>query len=141
MVETVSCIAAASDTCARSEVKLQDVTASDVEREQVSLFADMAERAIGKALQEPFGPGPVAERRFDLVGAAESTITDRKADLLASATRANDAGPAPAAPGTESLDQVAERVRTLYLELTEYQVAWKIGHKVQQDTSHILRGQ
>jgi hypothetical protein len=41
----------------------------------------------------------------------------------------------------DPMNKAAERIKSLYMELTEYSVAWKVGHKVQQDISHILRGQ
>ena len=56
--------------------------------------------------------------------------------------------PRPGAqPKTAPADQqdssaaLEARVKELYLGLTNYQVAWKIAQRMQQDTSQLLRGQ
>jgi hypothetical protein len=142
MVETVACVSAVSDACTRTEVKLKDVTAAvDIQHEQRTLFEDMAQRAIAKAIDVPHPAGPVAAQRLDLQGAA-TEIANRKSDLMAPSARVGaTAEPTPTTATDEAFDRVSGRIRTLYLDLTEYHVAWKVGHKVQQDISQILKGQ
>lgn len=40
-----------------------------------------------------------------------------------------------------TIDGLAERIKSLYVEMTVLTVNWKVAQKVQQDTTHILRGQ
>jgi hypothetical protein len=146
MVEAVTCVASAASSCSKSEVMLQDVvTASDFGAIQSDLARDMARRAIARAIEAPVPSGPVAPRHEELTASSGNPVAVLKGQLLSGIVRPGAEPVAPDANGTnvpeDPMAQVAERIKLLYIELTEYQVAWKVGHKVQQDISHILRGQ
>lgn len=63
--------------------------------------------------------GNVGEAKFEIVGGE-----------MARAERSSEAN-------NVSLE---DRVKSLYTELTHYQVAWKIAQNVQRDISQVLRG-
>jgi hypothetical protein len=146
MNDTVSCIASLTGSCTATDLRLQDVQQiAAVEVAQRDLFADMATRAITKAVEEPHKDGVVARGHADLVGSVGGDIATRKTDLLSTVARP---GATPvlrpdAAQGAigDPIIEVSQRIKTLYMELTEFHIAWKVGQKVQQDTAHILRGQ
>jgi hypothetical protein len=125
---------------------LQDVvTASDFGSIQSDLARDMARRAVARAIETPLPSGSVAPRHAELTASSGNPVTVLKDQLLSGIARPGTEQVTPDANGTNVADdpmaQAAERIKLLYVELTEYQIAWKVGHKVQQDISQILRGQ
>lgn len=142
MVEAIGCIGAASSACKGPDVMLQDVVSMpETAQMQQGLFQDIASRAIGRAIAEPAGANAAGMQHQDLTASGGNLVTDRKDAILSSVARTDDKAVPAAEPAVDPMAQTAERIKMLYLDLTEYQVAWKVGHKVQQDISTILRGQ
>lgn len=114
----------------------------DVEAAMQVNFSEMASEAVGVAVARPdVSANDLDAARSDLMGAHTGTVGDEKMQVISSVER-------PGAPartdGSEQADKgeaLEERVRSLYFELTNYQVAWKIAQRMQQDTSQLLRGQ
>jgi len=125
---------------------LQDVASTtDLASIQRELVQDMAQRAIARAIEEPVPAGSVAPRHAELTASSGNPVAEAKSDLMSTIARPGTetgVGPSSAAePAEDPMEKVTERIKGLYVELTEYHVAWKVGHKVQQDISQILRGQ
>jgi len=61
------------------------------------------------------------------VGQAKAEIVGGEAAQIERSTR-------------ESNESLENRIKSLYTELTHYQIAWKIAQNVQRDISQVLRG-
>jgi hypothetical protein len=145
MVEKVGCITSLAASCIKSEVMLQDVAMTPGSGTiQSDLARDMARRAVARAIESPVPTGTVAPRHAELTASAGNPVAELKNDLMSGIVRPGTE-PAAKPDGAEITDdpmtRTAERIKSLYMQLTEYSVAWKLGHKVQQDISQILRGQ
>lgn len=123
-----------------SAAELSRLNQANLEADAVQTnLREMAASAIATAAERPLAPTQSERLRADLVGESGSTVSEMKADLISDTTR----------PGTESAAEgenvsfeaeLEDRVRSLYADLTNYQVAWRIAQKIPQDLTQILRG-
>ena len=101
-------------------------------------FQEVAESAISTAIDRPGGASEVSNHREELLGGLSGEIGEAKSELVSDVARA----------GTEQMFETSEdaeaaledRMMSLYFDLTEYQVAWRIAQKIPQDLSQILKG-
>ncbi len=95
------------------------------------------DRALSKALHLPGAAPEVTAAREEVLNGGKARL--EKAAILTEID--------PSALSTEQaemdkqMDVIVDRVKKLYGELTTWQVAWGISHRVQQDTSQLLKGQ
>jgi hypothetical protein len=146
MVDVVSCVASIGKACSNTDVMLHDVVnVADSGVVQQDLFKDIAQRAISQGIDIPLSGGPVVPRHADLTGGAGNAVATLKSDLVSTSARpGTEPGNSAQSPTTATEDQfsmVSSRIKALYAELTEYQTAWKVTHKVQQDITTLLKGQ
>lgn len=92
--------------------------------------------AIAFAAERPMAPTPTERAKAELVGGSEGVVGELKADMVAAEPKPNAAS--PESEGVQ--DALEDRVRSLYADLTSYQVAWRIAQKIPQDLTQILRG-
>lgn len=112
------------------------------EAAQQSNFADIASRAVGQATTRPAVQNDFMQAERDaLSGPGSGAVGDAKQQVLSDVERPGAAKRDDNVDGADQGEQLEDRVRSLYLELTNYQVAWKIAQRIQQDTSQLLRGQ
>lgn len=101
-------------------------------------FAEVLEATLAQTLSRP-GTG-------DAPGDAASALTESIHGPVGAERSALDAGPGQGEQpsGADGSDMVQEhhedRLRDLYLDLAQYQVAWRIIQKIQQDVSQLMRG-
>lgn len=125
----------------RSVVSLQHVAElNQVEQARAASFSQLAERALATTVQRPNTQSLSENIRQELVDPTKGAVGTEKSEII---TGANLSANATGAPGTDdaSLQQAIEgRVMDLYVDLTNYQIAWKIAQRMQQDISQLLRG-
>lgn len=150
LIEALDCIASAGASCLQTDVTLQNVTSvSQIEMANSDLLQDYMQRAIARAVQEPISESAKPMARDALTANTGNLVAERKTVLLSSVERPGtphaegqdgkaDSSKA-ASPG--DLDALSAKVRSLYMDLTEYSAAWGVGQKTQRDLSHILKGQ
>lgn len=139
MTEPVSGIDAESTD---GGMNLQDMLALNQQQHEEEFkrleFQEVAESAIATAIDRPRGAAEVTHHREELLGGLNGEIGEAKSELVSDVARA----------GTEQLFETSEdaeaaledRMMSLYFDLTEYQVAWRIAQKIPQDLSQILKG-
>lgn len=108
------------------------------EASQRAEFDELAQRAIGVAIDRPGGGGNISEKRTELLGGGAGAVGEAKSELVSDVARAGTEGGIE--DNQEFENTLEERVMTLYSDLTDYQVAWKIAQKIPQDLSQILKG-
>lgn len=99
-------------------------------------FSKMLGDAIETTVQRPNPGGATSSEGVTTTGAA-GDVAEQKDQLLSDVSRPG--APQQAAPSDQVQRQLEDRIMTLYVDLTNYQVAWKIAQRVQQDTTSILR--
>lgn len=111
------------------------------EGKDASMFADMLQGAIERTAlrpstqrSEPTGLDLLTNASTGPVGEARSQLVSEVASADPSAAGAEKNGESALQAATEA------RMRALYLDLTNYQVAWRIAQRMQQDISQLLRG-
>ncbi len=101
-------------------------------------FDNLAQRAISVAIDRPGGAGHVSETRDTFMGGRAGSVGEAKAELVSDVARP---GTEPSVEENKSVEETLEvRMLTLYSDLTDYQVAWRIAQKIPQDLSQILKG-
>ncbi len=103
-------------------------------------FSRIAEKAIGSAVQRPHVEENRDAARRALVDPTKGVVGEARSEVVSTVER-------PGAPKKEVIndsaslqDQQQERIRALYLDLTNYQIAWKIAQRMQQDITQLMRG-
>ena len=115
---------------------------TQVETAMRSNFSRMAEQAIGTAVTRPEVSGSAIDgERARLTGLRETAVGDEKHLVVSDVARPGAQPKTAPADQQDSSAALEARVKELYLGLTNYQVAWKIAQRMQQDTSQLLRGQ
>ena len=108
------------------------------ETERLGEVAATLDAAIGQAISLP---GAAAQPATEL-----GLIRDRlggevgrlREDIVSEAERPGVARDDPV--DTDYASDVTDRFRALYVEMTNWQVAWSIAQRSQQDTNNLLRG-
>lgn len=120
-------------------LSLSDVTDTSVaDANQSAGFAAVLESTLAYTLSRPNGPTGTAEAHSTLTDAINGSVGAERSELSANAV----ADPTQAgADGSDMVQNHQEtRLRDLYLDLAQYQVAWRIVQKIQQDISQLMRG-
>ncbi len=104
---------------------------------QADSFSRLVGDAIEKAVNRP-AYGADAGQGVGQPDPSDEVIRSEKMSMLSDVERP---GAEPKPVETQDVQQQTEdRLRSLYVDLTNYQIAWKIAQRVQQDTSQLLRG-
>lgn len=99
-----------------------------------SAFLNLLDQGLGQLTQRPDLASQSDRMTGDLSGQYSGDVGDAKLDLVGGeAARVDQSSEA----ANLSLE---DRVKSLYSELTHYQIAWKIAQNVQRDISQVLRG-
>jgi hypothetical protein len=93
------------------------------------------QRALTLPLQDPKDSKAVEEFSAKKPGEISASKEEFVSDPQGSDAAASKADP------EARLNESIQRIKTIYMELASWQLAWGIAHKTQQDTNHILRGQ
>ncbi|WP_028957531.1 hypothetical protein [Sulfitobacter sp. 20_GPM-1509m] len=118
------------------------IGSEQIENEMRANFAEIASKAVGVAVQRPdSSPNALENERSSLMGSIDGSVREEKMQILSRVERTGGAPRTDQVDHSDSSEVLEERVRSLYFELTNYQVAWKIAQRMQQDTSQLLRGQ
>ncbi len=101
-------------------------------------FATLMEDAISKAVERPYTEDAIGHEARHLTSQGEGIVATEKVALVSDVERP---GATPKAESSDTVqEQTEERVRELYVDLTNYQVAWKIAQRIQQDITQLMRG-
>lgn len=104
-----------------------------------SRFVEIVQNALETAAARPTFGDSMAASRADLVQGVSGTVGSEKLDLVSGVARPG-AVPRPTPPEAAPMAQLEQRVMDMYADLTNYQIAWKIAQRIQQDTSQLLKG-
>ncbi|MEL6573710.1 MAG: hypothetical protein AAFQ64_18810 [Pseudomonadota bacterium] len=98
------------------------------------VFADLLQGAIERAAIRPTAEGALPSDVELLTEAGIGPVGEAR-------SRVDPEARASEADTKEGLQAESEaRMRSLYLDLTNYQIAWRIAQRMQQDISQLLRG-
>lgn len=109
-----------------------------VSETQASNFAKMVDGGLGAALSNPDSFSPGDTMRATIASPTGGAVGDEKEGMVSGIDR----------PGVENTAETSEQVhdnlidrsRVLYTDLTVYNVAWSVAMRVQKDISQLLRG-
>jgi len=136
-VDGVEGLAPAAGAATRA-YEMAQVAAQDMSGQEN--LARLAESALSRAIARPDTTSPLDNVRSELTESARGQIGDLKGDLLSTVERPGAETPAAETASEDMQAQTEVRVRELYYDLTNYQVAWKIAQRMQQDITQLLRG-
>ncbi|MFQ6550995.1 hypothetical protein AAD018_001450 [Aestuariibius insulae] len=83
-------------------------------------------------------PGTEASNQNLMDELRQGSVGEVKNEMMSDVTRPGTPSK-EATPGEETAE-IEDRFQKLYLELTNFQVAWAIARRTQQDVSQLLRG-
>ncbi len=122
-------------------ISLQDAAEfNQAERAQASSFSQLAERALATAVQRPNTQNIAENNRQELVDPAKGAVGIEKSEIVTGADMSTNPSGEPMADDASLQQAIEGRVMDLYVDLTNYQIAWKIAQRMQQDISQLLRG-
>lgn len=139
MTELVGSVDAMKEAGGADPIEMAQLSQQRFEEESQRIdFDNLAQRAINVAVGRPGGIDHISDTRDAFMGGRSGTIGEAKTEMVSDVAR----------PGTEAAveddqsvqDTLEDRVKTLYSDLTDYQVAWRIAQKIPQDLSQILKG-
>lgn len=111
------------------------VRQSAQEAQSISNMSDALQTAVSKVSVAPGSNASGQDLRGELTG---GVVGEAKLDVMSDVTRP---GVTPhEAPPQDQTAEIEQRFQKLYLELTNFQVAWAIARRTQQDISQLLRG-
>lgn len=141
MTSPVEPIGTAVGPVATVQMNLDEaVGRSQLQVEQHSQFESLIGRAVSTAIERPSTPSSLESERAALVGDVERSNGDEKFSVMSDVARTGTSAPEKEPNATAAADALEARIKTLYFDLTNYQVAWKIAQRIQQDTSQLMRG-
>jgi hypothetical protein len=105
-----------------------------------SHFMEMLHGAIETAASRPSFGDEIGQQRSGLTEGTSGRVGAEKLDFVSSVERPG-ATPRAEAPEASSSDHLEERMMSMYSDLTNYQIAWKIAQRIQQDVSQLMKGQ
>lgn len=108
------------------------------EAERMRSVEGAFDSALGSALTAPGAAAPAAAARDTVAGAA-GEVEEIKAALVSDVEREGVASEDEDAKN--DLDGITEQVKSLYTEMTTWQIAWSMAQQTQKDANHLLRGQ
>lgn len=124
----------------------RQITATELARissEEVSRaesLGRLAEEALGRAVSRPDTMSTLDTARAEVMASSLGEVGDLKGDFVSGVEREGSASASDADASVDAQQQTEERIRSLYLDLTNYQIAWKIAQRMQQDITQLLRG-
>lgn len=125
----------------RQETQADRMAELSMRRQEIARqeeFEVVAERAITSAIERPNHQSNIDMSREQLSSSRTGPVGEIRGEITSSL---NLDGPGTDPADNVSFeDQLEERVRVLYADLTNYQVAWRIAQKIPQDLSQILKG-
>ncbi len=95
------------------------------------------DRALSYALDAPGKDAEVMEAREEILKGGKARL--EKAAIVMDVEP--DTVSVHAKHLETQMDELTDRVRELYMELATWNVAWAVSRRVQQDMSHLLKGQ
>jgi hypothetical protein len=135
-----ACTALGSITCNAEKLSLNDLMGdSAIEAVRTSRFVQLATSAIETAAARPTFHEQLGASRLALTEQNAGLVGTEKFNLMSGVQRPGTA-PHTEAPAQSSMDQMEARVTAMYVDLTNYQVAWKIAQRIQQDVSQLMKG-
>jgi hypothetical protein len=103
-------------------------------------LSSLAEQALSQAVSRPNAATPMDAARNELLGPASGEFADLKAGLVSEVERPGVAQDVDPDASSELQQTTEDRVQSLYYDLTNYQIAWKIAQRMQQDITQLMRG-
>ena len=101
-------------------------------------FDDWMQQTISVAIDRPGGGSNISEKRHEFLGGRNGDVGEAKSELVSDVARAGTESGIE--QNKEAENTLEDRVMSLYSDLTDYQVAWRIAQKIPQDLSQILKG-
>ena len=135
-----ACTAIGGIGCDSEKLSLNDLMGgAAIEAVRQSRFVELATSAIEAAASRPSFGDQLGTSRLALTDHSAGQVGSEKLNLVSSVQRPG-AAPRGETPVESSMDQMEARVTAMYADLTNYQVAWKIAQRIQQDTSQLMKG-
>jgi len=106
---------------------------------QSSNFSKLAREALGSALSNPDDLSPNDSIRAGITSPTGGAVGNEKSEIVSEIDRPG-AENSSAQNSEDVHDQIIDRSRVLYTDLTVYNVAWSVAMRVQKDVSQLLRG-
>jgi hypothetical protein len=134
------CTAIGGIGCDPEKLSLSDLMGgAAIEAVRQSRFVELATSAIEAAAARPSFGDQAGSSRLALTDHSAGQVGSEKLGLVSTVQRPG-AAPRGEAPVESSMDQMEARVMAMYADLTNYQVAWKIAQRIQQDISQLMKG-
>lgn len=108
------------------------------ESAQGAEFNQLAQDAINQAIQRPNRDSSLTLDRLSMTGPADGIVGAERSELISDVVRPGMT--TDAAKDGDQQSNLETQVKELYVDLTNYNIAWKIAQRLQQDTSQLLRG-
>lgn len=105
---------------------------------RVEAVSNSFDHAVSRAMHLPGGAPKVVEERINMTGMDIGEVAAQKSSVVSDVSRDNTADMEK--PIDDELDPIAARFRSLYSEMTNWQVAWSIAQRTQQDVNQLLKG-
>ena len=105
---------------------------------KITTLSEAVDDGLSRALQLPGEQASTVTAREDLQSGSAGDVGAEKNDFL-SDVAAEGVSTADDAE-SDALEPLQDRLVSLYTEMTNWQVAWSIAQRTQQDTSHLLKG-
>ncbi len=139
MSDQTNSIDPVADGASVSAAELMELNQQRYEEEaQRTEFDDLMQRAMSVVIERPTSETAITQAREGFLSGTDGPVGEAKTDMVSDVAR----------PGTESQiednqeheQSLETRMLSLYSDLTDYQVAWRIAQKIPQDVSQILKG-
>jgi hypothetical protein len=135
-----ACTAIGGIGCDSEKLSLSDLMGgAAIEAVRQSRFVELATSAIETAAARPRFDEQLSTSRMALTDHNAGQVGSEKLEFVSSVQRPGAAHRGEA-PEQSSMDQIEARVTSMYADLTNYQVAWKIAQRIQQDISQLMKG-
>ena len=114
--------------------QLNTNNAFDQQRGNAEDFMRVALSAVEIAAVRPNHSGQMTGEIEEISGDLSGSVGGLKADMT-------PAGKAEGSDNSDALQRAVEdRTVNMYVELTHYNIAWKIAQRLQQDITQVIRG-
>ncbi len=122
-------------------LEMQKLTAeTQIQEVQGANFSRMAEQALARAVERPHSESTMSLARSDLSNSGSGLVGQAKDGIVSDVTRPGVPEKVSADDSEVTATQQEDRIKTLYLDLTNYQIAWKIAQRLQQDVTQLMKG-
>ncbi|MGB5863677.1 MAG: hypothetical protein WBG95_05210 [Sulfitobacter sp.] len=103
-------------------------------------FGRVAEEALATTVTRPNAQPRMDDLREEISGGEAGLVGEFRQDIVSNVERPGTAERDPAEGSDALQDEHETRVRSLYMDLSNYQIAWKIAQRIQQDITQLMRG-